>query len=125
MFKKINKKPKKYIFCFDIDNTICSTRGNDYLNSKPKKNIIKLINQLYNNGHIIKLFTSRFMGRSKEKVVVAKKKGYTLTKKQLEKWGLNYHSLIMGKPSYDYIIDDKSINFNKNCIKKIKIFLKS
>ena len=65
------------------------------------------------------------MGRSKENPVVAKKRGYSLTIKQLEKWGLNYHSLIMGKPSYDYIIDDKSINFNKNWIKKIKIFLRS
>ncbi len=28
---------KKFIFCFDIDNTICKTVGSDYKNSKPKK----------------------------------------------------------------------------------------
>ena len=29
--------PKKIIFCFDLDNTICSTKNNNYLNSRPKK----------------------------------------------------------------------------------------
>ena len=46
-----------------------------------------------------------------------------LTKKQLNKWGLKYHLLIMGKPSFDYIIDDKSLNFNNNW-QKIRSILK-
>ena len=28
--------------------------------------------------------------------------------------GIKYNKLLMGKPSYDLIIDDKSIFFNKN-----------
>ena len=39
--------------------------------------------------------------------------GFQFTKKQLKKWGVKYHKLIMGKPSYDLIIDDKSIFFKK------------
>ncbi len=28
---------KKKIFCFDLDNTLCVTKKNNYLKSKPKK----------------------------------------------------------------------------------------
>ena len=34
-------------FCFDLDGVICSTRNNNYKQSKPKKDVIKTINQLY------------------------------------------------------------------------------
>ena len=73
---------KKKTFLIDIDNTICKTVGNNYKNSKPYKNKILLINKLYNKGHIIKFFTSRFMGRSNEKISKAKKRGFRFTKKQ-------------------------------------------
>lgn len=40
--------------CFDIDNVVCTTNNkNDYSKSKPIKNNIKIINELYNNGFII------------------------------------------------------------------------
>ena len=45
---------------------------------------------------------------------LAKKKDYNLTRNQLKKWGVNYAKLIFGKPSFDYIIDDKSIFFKKD-----------
>ena len=51
---------------FDIDGVICKTKKNNY-SSKPIKKAIKKINQLYDKGNYIKLFTSRFMGRNKEK----------------------------------------------------------
>jgi len=114
---------KKKIICFDIDNTICNTINKNYLAGKPKKKIIKIINYFFEKGYIIKLFTSRFMGRNNENVHKAKKQGYSLTKKQLESWGVNYHKLIFGKPSYDLFVDDKSLGFNKNWhlnFKKIK-----
>ena len=124
IMKKKNKlKKKKHIFCFDLDNTICNTIGNNYKKSIPKKKVIRLINVLFDQGHIIKIFTSRFMGRSKENISKANKRGYVFTKRQLETWGLKHNKLIMGKPSYDYIIDDKSINFNKNWVRKIKSLL--
>ena len=36
-----------------------------------------------------------------------------VTFKQLKKWGVKFHVLKMGKPSFDLIIDDKAIFFNK------------
>ena len=61
--------------CFDIDNTICWTQKNNYTKSKPNKNAIKKINQLFDKGYYIIIFTSRFMGRNNEKVNLAKKNG--------------------------------------------------
>ncbi len=101
------------IICFDIDNVICKTIGNEYKKSTPiKKNITK-INKIYNSGFYVKLFTARFMGRSKENMKLAKKRGYEMTKKQLKKWDVKYHELIFGKPSFDLFVDDKSLSFKK------------
>ena len=111
------------IICFDLDNVICTTKKNDYFRSKPKKNIIKFINKLYYDGYIIKVFTSRYMGRNKENISKAKKQGYKFTKNQLKKWNLKYNKLIMGKPSYDLFIDDKALGYKKNWIKKFSIHL--
>ena len=54
------------------------------------------------------------------KLVLQKKRGYKLTKKQLKNWNLKYHKLIMGKPSYDVFIDDKNLEFSKNWLIKFK-----
>jgi hypothetical protein len=108
-----NNRNKK-IFCFDLDNVICATNKNYYLKSKPIKHSINIINKLYEKGFVIKIFTSRYMGRSNENVKTAISKGYKFTEIQLKKWGIRYHKLIFGKPSFDYVIDDKSIHFKKN-----------
>ena len=81
-------KNKKKIFCFDIDGTICTQRKGDYKNAKPYLKVKKAINYLYDNGHTIIFFTSRFMNRYKGNKKLIKKYGYTFTKKQLIKWGL-------------------------------------
>ena len=110
---------KSKTLCFDIDGVICKTTNNNYKNSTPNKKVIKLINQLYEKNKII-LFTSRFMGRNKDKVSLAKKQGYEFTKKQLKRWKIKYHVLKFGKPSYDLFIDDKNFDFRKNWYKKFK-----
>ena len=68
-------KIKKKIFCFDIDNTICKTSGSNYQKSLPIKKNINLINKLQKEGHHIKIFTSRYMGRTNSDVKKAKKAG--------------------------------------------------
>lgn len=113
------KKYKKR-YCFDLDGVICKTNGNDYKNSKPIKKAIVKINKLYKKGNYILVFTSRFMGRSKENVKRAHNRGYKLTYNQLKLWKVNFNKLKLGKPSFDYVIDDKSINYSDNWIKKIK-----
>ena len=35
------------------------------------------------------------------------------TFRQLKSWGLNFHKLKFGKPSFDIYVDDKSIFFKK------------
>ncbi len=107
-------KPKIKIICFDIDNTLCITKKNFYKTSKPYKPAIKKINLLFDKGYFIKLFTSRFMGRSNEDIKKAKKRGLAMTRLQLKKWRVKYHKLIFGKPSYDLLVDDKCIFFKKN-----------
>tara|TARA_A100001015_G_C15040694_1_gene739459 strand:+ start:336 stop:698 length:363 start_codon:yes stop_codon:yes gene_type:complete len=104
---------KKKIFCFDIDGVICSTKKNNYQKSRPYKKTIELINKLYKKNKII-IFTSRYMGRNNENITKAKKQGYLKTLKQLKKWGLNFHQLKFGKPSFDHYIDDKSVFFERN-----------
>jgi len=110
----------KKIFCFDLDNTLCSTYKKFYHRAKPKKEAIKLVNSLYDKGYYIKIFTGRYMGRSKDNISKAYNIGYKFTNKQLLKWGLKYHKLILGKPSFDYFVDDKSYGFNSNWIKYFK-----
>lgn len=59
------------------------------------------------------------MGRSKNKINVAKKKGYNLTKNSLKNWGVKYHELIFGKPTFDLYIDDKNLFHKKNWLEII------
>ena len=101
-------------FCFDLDNVICNTRENYYSKSKPIKKTIDIINELYDKGFEVKIYTARYMGRSNEKINEAILKGYASTEKQLKKWKIKYHFLIFGKPSFDVIVDDKSFGYQKN-----------
>ena len=115
-----NKHEKKYIFYFDLDNIICKTNSSNYKNSTPRKKSMKLVNYLFENGHIIKIFAAWYMSSNKENVKIVKKKGYKFINGQLKKWGLKYHKLIMGKPSYDIFVDDKAYGYKNNWIIHIK-----
>jgi hypothetical protein len=53
------------------------------------------------------------MGRCNGDLLKAEKKIKPLTLKQLKKWGVNYHEIYFGKPSFDLFIDDKSLFFTK------------
>lgn len=101
------------VYVVDIDGTICDKdvcrEDANYESSIPKKDRITKINELYDEGHVIKYFTARGMGRHKDSRVLAHKDFYDLTYNQLKSWGCKFHHLIMGKPSADIYIDDKSI----------------
>lgn len=90
------------IFCFDIDDTICRTSGLDYEASIPIFERIAKINILYDQGHTIKFLTARGSKTGIDWTEV--------TKLQLQKWGVKYHELHLGKPFADYYIDDKGIS---------------
>jgi len=96
----------------DIDNTICITKeGNDkYAKSVPIPEKIKYINCLHESGNIITYWTARGGCSGVD---------YTeLTTRQLAEWGCKYHNLIMGKPSYHLLIDDKTMH--PDSIKAVK-----
>jgi glycerol-3-phosphate cytidylyltransferase len=97
------------ILC-DLDNTLCFTQSNDYENSLPMENRIKKLNKLYDEGHIIRIFTARCMSRCNGDISKVYENIYMLTKDQLNRWGIKHHDLILGKPSNDIIIDDKSVH---------------
>ena len=64
------------------------------------------------------------MGRSSEDAKKVYKLGYKKTFKQLKRWNLKFNKLILGKPSYDIFIDDKSLGFKKNWMGDLKKKLK-
>ena len=90
------------VYSIDLDNTICRTRGTDYQNAVPIKKAVRLVNELYDKGHTICIFTGRGSSSGLD--------WKDLTLRQLVKWGVKFHSLIMGKPPYDIFIDDHAIN---------------
>ena len=97
----------KYVF--DIDGTICSNTNGNYENAKPFFERIDKINSLYDKGHKIIFLTARGMGRSNNSVAYAYEAFETLTRDQLDSWGVKYHQLFLGKPSGDIYIDDKGM----------------
>jgi hypothetical protein len=93
----------------DVDNTITETSGMDYQNAKPIYEKIEVINKLYDLGHTITYWTARGS--------VSGIDYYNLTKSQLDEWGVKYHNFMVGKPAFDILIDDKTINnINENLI---------
>jgi hypothetical protein len=91
----------KRLIYIDIDGTICKTKGDDYANSLPLKGRIKKINQAFKNDTIV-FFSARG--------VVTGKNWLPLTKRQFKKWGVRYDNILLAKPPWDLIIDDKAIN---------------
>ena len=88
------------IFCFDLDQTLCWTDGEDYSHAIPIQTRISKVNALYLKGNIIKILTAR-----------GSKTGIdwrAVTERQLELWGVLYHELHFGKPFADIYVDDKA-----------------
>ena len=90
-------------YCFDLDGTLCTNTWGRYEEAELFLDCIAYVNQLYDAGHTIKIYTARGMSSGTDWT--------DLTEKQLTNWGVKYHELIMNsKPSADVIIDDIAIN---------------
>jgi hypothetical protein len=104
------------VIYIDIDETIChSPDVPDYTTSIPIYYNIKKANLLYDLGHTIIYWTARG-----NKTGIDWKE---LTEKQFKNWGIKYHDLKFGKPSYDLFIDDKNLNTNSWTNTNIERFL--
>jgi capsule biosynthesis phosphatase len=111
---------RRFIICFDIDNTICHTnKAKEYKKSKKNNEAIRVVNNLYKKGYYIKLYTSRGMSRYEGDLNKINKYLRPFTRKQLKKWNILYHELIFGKTDYNLFIDDKSYGFKKNWSKTL------
>ena len=86
------------------------------IQNQNQKKAIKILNHLFDNGHIIKIHTARYMGRNNDKIK-NRKETYNKISKQLKKFGIKYHKLFISKPSADIYIDDKGYGYNEKWIK--------
>ena len=87
------------IYC-DIDGVLCNNTDGDYDEARPFPEAIARINQLYVEGHHIVLWTARGTTTGTD--------WRELTQRQLTLWGVRYHRLLLGKPYYDLLIDDRA-----------------
>lgn len=87
----------------DLDGTIC-TEEKTFSRSlaKPIDGAIESINSLYEKGNTIIIYSARSWME------------YEVTSHWLNKNGVKYHQLILGKPIGDVWIDDRAIKFNNN-----------
>ena len=102
------------IYYFDIDGTICSITEGRYSEAEPFFHRINIVNNLYEEGNTIHLYTARGSQTGIDWTDV--------TKEQLKKWGVKYHTVSLGKPHYDIWVDDKAIS-DKRFFKDEKRFL--
>jgi hydroxymethylpyrimidine pyrophosphatase-like HAD family hydrolase len=95
------------IYVFDLDGTLCK-EGKTFERplAIPKKDMIGIVNNLYENGNMIIIYTARSWAE------------YRITEHWLNTNGVNYNLLMCGKITYDYWIDDRAINSSN--IKKIR-----
>ena len=93
---------KRKTYCFDIDGTICINTFGEYEKATPFIRRINVVNKLYDEGHIIKFLTARGSSTGID--------WRELTKRQLDKWGVKYNTLDLGKIDADVFVDDKGLN---------------
>jgi D-sedoheptulose 7-phosphate isomerase len=93
---------QKKIYCFDLDGTLCTNTFGEYESALPLKSVINKVNNLFDLGNTIKIYTARGSGSGKD--------WREQTESQLSLWGVRYHELIFGKPEADLYIDDRSVS---------------
>lgn len=108
-------------YVFDLDGTLCSSSPGAYRLAQPIEARIKIVNQLYDMGHYVHIFTARGMSTYRGNRVRAQIRWRRVTKRQLKNWGVRYHKLTLGKPSGEIYVDDKAchsdIFFNREAAK--------
>lgn len=93
----------------DMDGTICEECSTfDKYCAQPIPEAIQSINKLYEDGHIIIIYTARAWPMFK------------MTKDWLDKYDVKYHSLVCGKPQGEYFIDDRSFKSIRQFMNYIK-----
>lgn len=82
----------------DIDGVLTvETKGWYYSQRTAQMSVIDKINEHYDKGDMIILYSSRY------------EKDRLITEKWLEEHGVRYNKLMLGKPKFDLYIDDISM----------------
>jgi len=94
----------------DIDGTICSQeKTGTYHLAKPKKDIIKKINQLWSDGWTIIFFTARGMSTCNGNLDMIENRYREMTEKWMTDNRVCYDELRFGKPDAVWFVDDKAM----------------
>lgn len=87
----------------DMDGTICTEmRQFSRCLAEPKADAVQTINELYDAGNTIIIYSARTWVE------------YEMTVDWLKRYGVKYHQLFMGKPIGDIWIDDRAITAKDN-----------
>jgi hemin uptake protein HemP len=89
-------------YCFDLDGTLCTNTEAEYAQALPLPERILKVNELYDKGNRILIYTTRgtFTGIDCR----------DLTQKQLDTRGKKHHELRLGKPFADVYVDDRGVS---------------
>lgn len=91
-----------WTFSVDLDGLLCESGPPDkYAQARPKKENIKMVNELYDRGYIIIINTARSWAN------------YELTKKWLARYEVKHTELVMGKVNAHYYIDDRNADLHE------------
>jgi histidinol phosphatase-like enzyme len=117
---------KQKIYAFDLDDTLCSRHPDyehlgkeKYKYCYPIQPMIDILNEQYDKGHKIIIYTARGMSIYNGNVHDIYNNLYEQTISDLKKWGIQHHGLVMGKLHYDLLIDDKCCELENIKIKLI------
>ena len=88
--------------CFDLDGTLCTNTNGAYDRAEPFPWAIERLNRLADAGHRIIVFTARGTATGID--------WRETTEAQLERWGVRYDDLRLGKPSADVYVDDRAVH---------------
>lgn len=106
---------KKLKLIFDLDETLCTKKdiNETYADVKPIPAMIKLVNELHDEGHIIIIETARNMVTQQNDIGKVIKNVGKITLEWLEKYNVKYDSIKFGKSYGDCYVDDKAIRPNE------------
>lgn len=96
----------------DMDGTLCSWHPGAYENAQPLPERIERLHRIKAAGHTIWIYTAR--GGSLGSEAAADERWGDVTRKQLAEWGVPYDRLIIGKPPFDALIDDRAVKFSED-----------
>lgn len=110
--KYLSDKTEYNTYVIDLDDTICYTTNRDFENSVPYRDVINKINELYDKGYKVIIFTAR--GAKSCKTLEERENKYReLTENWLKRNKVKYSELVFGKMNADYYIDDKNMSIQE------------